>query len=50
MDGAPDATLARLGEAIAARPACADWAREDADFASLRDDPRFSALVGEPAP
>ena len=39
------AALAALTDAIRLRPAVAGWASEDEDFASLRDDPEFRALV-----
>jgi tetratricopeptide (TPR) repeat protein len=44
--GNADAALGHLGDAIAARPAVAEHAPEDPDLASLRDDPRFAALLG----
>lgn len=43
--GNRDEALARLREAIALRPDLADWAREDEDLASLRQDAEFRALV-----
>ena len=45
-DGDPDAALAQLAEAVRLRPDTARWAREDDDFAALRDDARFRELVG----
>jgi mannose-6-phosphate isomerase-like protein (cupin superfamily) len=43
--GHRDAALARLGEAIARNPEVATWARDDEDFASLRDDSEFAELI-----
>jgi quercetin dioxygenase-like cupin family protein len=45
LEGHRDVALATLAEAIRIRPEVADWARDDDDFASLRDDPQFRALV-----
>jgi hypothetical protein len=44
--GESDEALAHLSEAMASEPSAAAWAREDEDFASIRDDPRFSVIVG----
>jgi adenylate cyclase len=44
--GETDGALEHLREAIAGEPKAAEWAREDADLASLRDDPRFAELLG----
>jgi tetratricopeptide (TPR) repeat protein len=44
--GETDDALAHLREAIAGDPGIVDWAREDEDLASIRDDPRFAELVG----
>jgi tetratricopeptide (TPR) repeat protein len=46
MLGESDEALTHLEQAIAARPSFAEDARGDADFASLRDDPRFTELLG----
>jgi tetratricopeptide (TPR) repeat protein len=43
--GRPDDALATLGTAIGSWPEYKNNAREDEDFASLRDDPRFKALI-----
>jgi predicted Zn-dependent protease len=40
-----DEALEALAEAIRTRPKIAEWAREDDDFESLRDDPAFRELV-----
>jgi hypothetical protein len=44
--GEKDAALDHLRAAIEERPAFAESAREDSDFESIRDDPRFAELVG----
>jgi tetratricopeptide (TPR) repeat protein len=44
--GRPDDALATLGTAIGSWPDYKNNAREDDDFASLRDDPRFIDLIG----
>jgi quercetin dioxygenase-like cupin family protein len=50
MAGADAATVAEhLGHAIRLYPGFRDFAREDSDFAPVRDDPVFQALVGEPS-
>ena len=47
--GNKDEALANLERAAGfEREAVAKWAREDSDFASLTDDPRFLALTGQP--
>jgi tetratricopeptide (TPR) repeat protein len=47
--GSTDAALEQLELAAELdREAVAKWAPEDEDFASLRDDPRFLALTGQP--
>jgi tetratricopeptide (TPR) repeat protein len=48
LAGNADRALEELGAAIAAEERFAASAAADEDFASLRDDPRFSALVGRP--
>jgi quercetin dioxygenase-like cupin family protein len=45
VEGRRDGALEALRKAIGARPDVANWAREDDDLASLRDDPAFQALV-----
>jgi hypothetical protein len=45
LDGNADAALDHLAEAIAERPEVARWAREDDDFVSLRENPRFTELT-----
>lgn len=37
--------LATLARAIAGKPAVRQWAREDADFETLRNDPDFTAMT-----
>ena len=46
VDGSRDEALTALRAAIERRPQAAEWAREDEDFESLRDDPEFRALAG----
>ena len=46
VQGNRDAAIAQLRAAISARPASAEWARDDDDFESLRDDPEFVTLTG----
>jgi len=46
VDGSRDRTLEALRAAIERRPQAAEWAREDEDFESLREDPEFRALAG----
>jgi tetratricopeptide (TPR) repeat protein len=43
--GPRDAALAALRKALELKPEAAEWARDDVDFTSLRDDPEFRALV-----
>jgi tetratricopeptide (TPR) repeat protein len=46
LSGHADEALALLAEALAVAPGLRLWAKRDSDFATLRDDPRFQALVG----
>jgi tetratricopeptide (TPR) repeat protein len=46
--GDRDAALASLRRAVELRPELANWAHEDDDLQSLRDDPEFRALVALP--
>jgi tetratricopeptide (TPR) repeat protein len=46
LAGNKDRALDELGLAIAAKERLRNSARTDEDFASIRDDPRFSALTG----
>ncbi|MBV9604924.1 MAG: AraC family ligand binding domain-containing protein [Solirubrobacterales bacterium] len=48
VQGNRDAALAALRRAVELRPSVADLAREDDDFAALRDDPEFRALAALP--
>ena len=41
--GERDRALEHLRRAVELEPQCGEWARADADFASLRDDPAFPA-------
>jgi hypothetical protein len=43
LDGERETALAELQIAVDRDPRCAEWARSDDDFASIRDDPRFPA-------
>ena len=45
LAGERDEALASLCTALGLRPQLSDWAREDSDLESLRDDPRFRALT-----
>ena len=45
VSGSADAALAALARAIELRPDCAGWARQDEDFASLRERPEWAALT-----
>ncbi|MBV8219930.1 MAG: AraC family ligand binding domain-containing protein [Solirubrobacterales bacterium] len=45
VEGRRDEALGALAEAVRARPQIAEWAREDEDLESLRDDPAFRKLV-----
>jgi hypothetical protein len=40
-----DSAMASLRKALELRPEVTEWAREDPDLESLRDDPEFRALV-----
>ena len=46
LGGDRDQALAALAAAIEADPQARDWARDDQDFASLRDAPEFMRLTG----
>ena len=45
VEGRRDEAIRALAEAIRTRPKIAEWAREDDDLESLRDDPAFRELV-----
>jgi hypothetical protein len=45
IQGRSDAALASLRRAVELRPEVAQWARDDEDLESLRDDPGFRSLV-----
>jgi tetratricopeptide (TPR) repeat protein len=44
--GEKDEALDHLRAALVEHPSFAEYAREDSDFASIRDDPRFTEIVG----
>jgi hypothetical protein len=44
--GRIDAAIAHLGHAVELEPSMADLARDDDDFAPLRENPAFAAIVG----
>lgn len=46
LQGQRARAIESLRAAIERRPEAAEWAREDEDFESLRDDPEFRALTG----
>jgi tetratricopeptide (TPR) repeat protein len=50
LQGRTDDAIARLREALEAQPKFTDYAAKDDDLASLREDPRFTELVGERPP
>jgi hypothetical protein len=50
VGGRRDAALESLRKALELEPKVAEWARDDRDFDSLRDDPEFGALVADRAP
>jgi hypothetical protein len=45
LDGDAELALDHLSRAIADRPELAEWAREDDDLVSLRENPRFAELT-----
>lgn len=45
VQGDREAALAALRRALELRPEVSEWARDDEDFESLRDDPEFRALA-----
>jgi quercetin dioxygenase-like cupin family protein len=45
LQGRREAALAALGQALELSPDVARWARDDEDFAALRGDPEFQALL-----
>jgi tetratricopeptide (TPR) repeat protein len=47
LAGRADDALAHLSRAVELEPKVRAWARDDADLASVRDDPRFAGLVAE---
>lgn len=48
LHGNREAALDHLRTAVEHRPDVRRWARDDEDFASLRDDPEFLAITREP--
>ena len=47
LAGNRDAALEHLRRAVEHEPRAREWARDDEDFASLRDDPKFLAVTGQ---
>lgn len=47
LTGEPDRALALLGEAFALAPYLREWATQDSDMDSLREQPAYQALVAE---
>jgi tetratricopeptide (TPR) repeat protein len=45
LQGRGDEALDKLERAVELNPQAAEWARDDEDFASIRDDPRFASAV-----
>lgn len=45
LEGQRDGALAELRHAVELEPDAVNWARDDDDFAALRDDPGFRALL-----
>ena len=45
LQGENDEALEKLARAVELNPKAAEWARDDKDFASIRDDPRFASAV-----
>jgi tetratricopeptide (TPR) repeat protein len=45
LQGHGDEALEKLARAVELNPKAAEWAREDEDFASIRDDSRFASAV-----
>jgi hypothetical protein len=49
LAGDTESALEHLARAVQLDRRCAEWARDDADFDAIRDDPRFvSAVAGQP--
>jgi tetratricopeptide (TPR) repeat protein len=48
VQGRREEALAALRRAVELAPDTANWARDDEDFVSLRDDPEFGALASLP--
>ena len=46
VNGHRDEALESLGKAIELKPEAREWAREDTDFESLREDERFRSMLG----
>jgi tetratricopeptide (TPR) repeat protein len=50
LEGEHEAALADLARAVELDGAFAEYAVDDEDFASVRNDPRFLAITGQPEP
>lgn len=44
LAGDKDKAIARLGEALLARPDLVEWSKQDSDLASIREEPAYQAL------
>ena len=44
LGGIKETAIAKLGEALRLNPDLTEWSKEDADFASIREEPGYKAL------